>query len=133
MPSSETSQQGIDAERAAARKYGLEGAGGPGYADLTARNGVVYSVKSTVHTRANGKPGRFRFQRQNFEQLHAAQSAVILVLYPSVGTTSSRPLRIEKVSTSRVLEAIQRAGGWVDAGHLSFREQRRISWPELIP
>lgn len=132
MPSSDATYNGLRAERAAARKFGLDGAGGPGFADLVAKNGVRYQVKSTVYRRANGRPGRFRFEKSNFLKLHRCRSAVILVLFPSVGSGSGRPLRIEKVPTGDVLDEIGAAGGWNRAGHRSFEYQRRLPWPSLL-
>lgn len=122
----------MQAELAAQRKYGLHGAGGAGYADLRAANGVPYQVKSTVHTRASGDPGRFRFERGNFEQLREQPAGVVLVLFPSVGSESRRPLRVEKVPASEVAATISELGGWVEAGHASFSEQRRVSWRRLL-
>lgn len=132
MPSSSATTRGMRAELAAQRKFGLEGAGGPGAWDLRAKNGVVYQVKSTVHTRADGGPGRFRFERANFQELEQRRSGVILVLFPSVGSSSRRPLRVEKVPTSEVAEVVDDLGGWVRAGHASFSHQRRIEWRELV-
>lgn len=132
MPSSSATTHGMRAEIAAQRKYGLDGAGGSGFADLTAGNGVPYQVKSTVHTRASGNPGRFRFEKGNFEELADGRSGVILVLFPSVGTESDRPLKIEKLPTSEVSTVIEERSGWVEAGHASFDRQARIEWPHLL-
>lgn len=132
MPSSKTSSQGVAGEIAAARKFDLDGAGGAGYADLRASNGVPVQVKSTVHTRADGSPGRFRFERQNFEQLREQPAAVALVLFPSVGSRSRRPLRVQKLPASEVASVIEDRGGWVRAGHASFSEQARLEWSALV-
>jgi hypothetical protein len=132
LPSSQASTQGMTAEIAAQRKYGLTGAGGAGFADLRAGNGVPYQVKSTVHTRANGNPGRVRFEKGNFEELREGPAGVIVVVFPSVGSSSSRPLRIEKLPAAEVEATISELGGWVRAGHESFAEQKRISWRELV-
>lgn len=131
MPSNTSSARGFDAERAAARKYGLEGVDETtGYYDLFANNGVKYQVKSAMHTRASGNPGRFRFWREHLERLHAEQSAVLLVLTSSA-KAPDRILKIEKVSTGDVLGVI--GSGWVRSGHQDeMGAQRRVPWPELV-
>lgn len=129
MPSDESPSIGPLVERAAARKFGLEGADEKtGYYDLRAMNGVRYQVKSARHTRANGSTGRFRFWMDSFEKLHHQQSAVILAL-----TTESeqRPiLKIEKVSTSTIRDAID--GRWYTSEHDEMGMQYKVPWPDLV-
>lgn len=134
MPSSSASARGVLAEEAAARKFRLDVAdvGGDGPVDLDGPDGPV-SVKSAVHTRADGNPGRFRFQARNFERLAARDGAgVVLVLFPSIGSGSRRPIKVVRLEAGDVQEAIADAGGWVRAGHQSFTHQRRLPWPSLL-
>lgn len=129
MPSSEASDRGNAGERAAARKYGLQGVDeSTGYYDLRASNGVRYQVKSCQHTRASGNPGKFRFWRDHLLQLHADQSAVLLVLTAS--NDAGRVLKVEKVPTSVVVEAVD--GRWFPSGHADEGEQYKIPWPDLV-
>jgi len=129
LPSTNAPSVGPLVERAAARKYGLEGADEKtGYFDLRASNGVRYQVKSARHTRANGSVGRFRFWMDHFEKLHHQQSAEILAL-----TTESeqRPiLKLEKVSTSTICDAI--GGRWYASEHDEMGMQYKVPWPDLL-
>lgn len=129
MPSSESSDRGNVAERAAARKYGLTGLEEQtGYYDLRASNGVRYQVKSAQHTRASGNPGKLRFWREHFDDLTADRSGVIVVL-----TASSNPdhiLKIQKVPTSRVEDAI--GGRWYPSGHDDEGEQYKLPWRDIL-
>lgn len=121
---------GVEAERAAARKYGLVGIDeDTGHYDLWSTNGVHYQVKSVRHTRSNGNPGKLRFWKDHFEKLHRERSAVILVL-----TTDSadRPiLKIEKVSTDTIREAID--DRWYASGHADgMGEQYKLPWRDVL-
>lgn len=129
MPSSKASLNGSNAERSAARKYDLEGADEQtGYYDLFASNGTHYQVKSTSHTRASGNPGKFRFWKDHLFKLHKEQSAVILVLFSS---TNRRVLKIEKVSTSEIVDLVN--GRWYPSEHADgMGEQYKIPWPDLL-
>lgn len=128
MASGDASERGHVAERAAARKYGLEGVGEEtGYYDLTAANGCRYQVKSATHTRSNDGPGKFRFWREHFVTLADEQSAVILVLTAS---DSPRVLKVEKVPTGEVREAV--GGEWYPSGHADEGEQYKVPWPDLL-
>lgn len=129
MPSSESSDRGHVAERAAARKFGLEGLEErTGWFDLRASNGVKYQVKSAQHTRSNGNPGKFRFWREHFERLHDTRSAVILVVTAS--TDPDHVLKVEKVPTDKVAETVD--GRWFASGHADEGEQYRIPWRDLL-
>lgn len=129
MPKSESSDRGNVAEQAAARKYGLDGVDEKtGYYDLRAENGTRYQVKSAQHTRDNGNPGKFRFWRDHFEQLHDERSAVVLVLTAS--TDPAHVLKVEKVPTSTVADEI--GGRWYSSGHADEGEQYKVPWPDLL-
>lgn len=129
LPSSESSERGFSAERAAARKFDLAGVEEKtGYFDLYASNGVRYQVKSCQHTRSNGNPGKLRFWREHFEKLTADRSGVIVVLTAS--TNPEHVLKIEKVPTSRVAEEIGEK--WYPSGHADEGEQYKLPWRDLL-
>lgn len=130
MTKADASGTGWNAERAASRKYGLEGVDEEtGYYDLRASNGVRYQVKSCRHTRANGSPGRFRFWMDSFEKLHHEQSAAILVL--TADSDAAPILKIEKMPTSTIREEID--GRWYASGHDDeMGQQYQLPWPDLL-
>lgn len=128
MPSSLARKQGIDAAEAVVRKFGWEHVGeSRDEVDFIASNGTGYSAKSAAHTKANGRPGVFRFNKEHLESMkrETPQSGVVLLLMPSVGASSSTPLKIETVPTQRVFEIIN------DRWYPQTREYE-IPWPKLL-
>lgn len=132
MPSSESSGRGHRAERAAARKFGLDLDRDDPAVDSRASNGVVYSIKSATYRRASGQYGRLRFWKDNFGDLPEGRAGVIVVIMPSASSTSRRPLVIERLSRAEVAEVIEQRGGWNRSGHDRGSRQHRLPWTELV-
>jgi hypothetical protein len=128
MPSANARGQGIRFADAVVRKFGLEHVGESREAiDFRAANGTGYGAKSAVYRRADGRPGVFRFNKDHLKELREKthQSGQILGLMPSVGSSSSTPLKIETVSTERVFEIVD--GRW----YPETREYE-VPWPDLL-
>ena len=126
MPSVDARRYGHVGEQAAARKYDLQTNGLPLWADAEAVNGTRYSIKTAVHTTLGESEGVFRFRKEHMHRLSRHhQNGVILVLLPSESAESTRPLKIVKVPTSEVYEAV--SGRWYpETGHYE------LPWSELV-
>lgn len=128
MPSANARGQGQRSERAAARALGGEVVGESREAvDVVAPNGTAYQVKSASHTKQNGRPGVFRFSADHLDALQRDhyQSGIALVLMPSVGASSSTPLKIETVGSERVREIVD--GRWYPETN-----EYEVPWPKLM-
>lgn len=128
MPSAAARGQGQRGETAVVRKFGGRVVGeSREEVDVIFPNGTGGSVKSAAHTKANGRPGVFRVSKPHLDELQQEfyQATVALVLMPSVGSSSSRPLKVARVPVSTVRDVVD--GRW----YPETREYE-IPWPDLL-
>jgi hypothetical protein len=80
--SSNASRYGSLAEKRAAEKYGLRlGGVHTSWCDAEFGNGKPVEIKSAMHRRANGSPGRFRLFRTYHDRLLEADGYYCFVVY----------------------------------------------------
>lgn len=128
MPSPDARAQGQRGEFAAVRKLGGQVVGeGHEAVDVIAPNGTGYQVKAPVYHRADGSNGVVRVSKPHLDTLQSKfhQAGIVVVLMPSVGTTSATPLSIETVPISTVRDVVD--GRW----YPETREYE-IPWPRLL-
>lgn len=126
--SNRAAEIGEKAEAAAARKYGLEQENTEAW-DLTASNGMKYSVKACRTYRSEGSPGRFRFWEDSHNRFMQERGAYILVVY---SRDSEEIWRIEKVSQDAVHAEV--SGNWYGSGHRlkSNSRQYKLPWRRVL-
>ena len=128
MPSAAARRQALDFAESVEQKFGYRHVGGSREAiDFFASNGTGYSAKCAVYRRADGRHGVFRFNRDHLKKMQdkTPRSGVILGLVPSVGSSSSQPLKITRVGTQRVFEIV--GDRWYPE-----TQEYEIPWPRLV-
>lgn len=130
MPTDVPAENGQQAVRAAARKYGLDVRDDRrGYWDAAHRsNGRKVQVKSARYERADG-PGVIRVWREHLEQLHdVGGSVVVVVVNPT--NDHRQVLRVEKVSPAALLDVatFRETGQQAMAG----KREARMPWRDVV-
>lgn len=131
MPNAVPSQNGTRAQRAAARKYGLDlRAPTTGFLDARHRsNGSPVQVKSALYERAGGEPGVFRVWREHLRTLRDHGGSVVLVVVNPENPTR-KVLRVVKRSPSTLLDRADfRVTGQDD---MQGMREGRLPWPEVV-
>lgn len=123
MPSKEAATWGAKAERAAARKYGLERESESWYDAYYKSNGRKVQVKSCDTARENP---RFRFWKEEFDKIREARGSYVLVTYSS---ETGNIAKIWKVMPSK----LGRVASWGPAEHAEKSgKQAKINWRQLV-
>jgi hypothetical protein len=100
--SSTANRYGTAAERAAADRYRLRREGNhTSWCDALDADGVPHEIKSTVHRRASGRPGRFRLWKDQHDRLAAAGGRYVFVVYRIRGR-GVQPLKMTRIRASRL-------------------------------
>lgn len=130
MPNSVPIENGNPAERAAARKYGLELKDSRvGFYDATYRsNGRKVQIKAARHERADG-PGVYRVWRHHLRRLDDVGGSVILAVV-NPDNPHRQVLKLTKQAPGDLLER----GEFYQTGQKAMNGayEARIPWPEVV-
>jgi hypothetical protein len=128
MPSKEANHWGREAEKAAARKFGLQTRSTEHFDLVHPKNAFRYQVKSTEEYDGNGNPGRLRIWYEDYKAVAATTGTFIFVTYNP--ENQQYPInRIWKVPAKKVAEAVD--GDWYASGHEHKGEQYKLPWSEV--
>lgn len=130
MPNKIPRRNGDPAERAAARKYGLELIDGTtGFYDAVhVSNGRKVQIKSALYERRDG-PGVFRIWREHLRELAQVEGTVVLAVVNPVNR-HQKVLKVTKRSPRDLLEH----GDFRKTGQQDMlgKTEARIPWPDLV-
>jgi hypothetical protein len=130
MPNSVPIANGNPAERAAARKYGLELTDSrTGFYDAEYKsNGRKVQIKAARHSRRDG-PGVFRVWRHHLQRLDDSQGSVVLAVV-NPDNDNRKVLKLTKTSPRELLDV----GDYRKTGQKAMNGayEARIRWPEVV-
>lgn len=128
MPSTDAAHWGRRAEKAAARKYGLQTKSTENFDLVHPGNAFRYQVKSCREYDKNGKPGRLRIWYDDYKAVASGNGTFIFVTYNP--ENSSYPInRIWKVPARDVAKAVD--DDWYNSGHKHKGKQYKLPWSEV--
>lgn len=129
MPSTEAAHWGREAEKAAARKYGLVTHSTDHFDLQHPKNAFRYQVKSTEEY-VDGSPGRIRVWKSDWKAVAAGNGTFIFVTYNS--ENEQYPInKIWKVPAGDVADVVEENGGWYASGHEEKGQQYKLKWTEV--
>lgn len=145
MSSKEAAHYGSVAVHEACRRYGLSVESAEYYDAVSEGNGKKYEVKACARELDSGTTGRFRFWREEHNDLADRRGMYVIAVYdltradelqadhpdadPEAEVFAEAIEGMKKISPATVKAA---STEWYNSGHADKGDQTKTPWPELF-